>query len=266
MYKINVKTLFLAVTLITIIPATLCANDHKEKASDRAFYLTAKGGIGLPANKSFAHQDKEVQGAAGKTLISFKKSKLFGGDIGYSFYPNMSIEFSYVHHPEFYLGYKLPVTPEINTLLSMAPGSFQDKNGKTRVHVNTYIVSLVYKTPEFMTISPYVLFGAGVSQVNVKSTSSKIHNHALFGNIEYFQLLKTRTNCPTVSVGIGADKKINDNFSINFSTKLYVVKSPRMRYSVLTDPITKAYKEKPAIKKTLGFFDIALGIKYNLPF
>ena len=52
--------------------------------------------------------------------MRLKQSRMYGGRIGYSFYPNMAVEISGTHQPKYRLAYRLPAVDLTESIQGMA--------------------------------------------------------------------------------------------------------------------------------------------------
>lgn len=246
------RSLVLASTIFTSMTMA-----YADSADDRYFYIGGEIGISEPLIKAFEHKES-------KTKIRLKKSEMFGGKVGYSFYPHMMIELSGTHQPTFKLAYKLPETPVV-------PGvTIPETPGKTKVYANVYTLNLIYEADTLAAIAgikPYVIFGGGVTKVVVKPTISTWQSPPPFpfGNLTYFKIKKTTTYCPTWQAGVGFGKDLTDNFSADISAKLQVVHNIKINYDTL-NVTTQTFTPAKPIKKTIGVGEFALGFTYKLPF
>ncbi len=97
-------------------------------ADQRFFYIGTEAGIVEPVIKKFRHSSGSD--------FTLKRSKMYSGKIGYSFYPQMAIEFSVTHQPKYRLHYVLPqkeLAPSL--IIPQTPGI-------TKVISNIYMVNL----------------------------------------------------------------------------------------------------------------------------
>jgi hypothetical protein len=108
------------------------AENSIPSSSDSYIYIGTEFGISDPIVKSFNHKESN-------TNIRLKKSHLYGGRIGYSFYPNMMIEFSGTHQPKYRLAYILPGQ-------ALGGGNSLPENpGITHVSSNIFSMNLIYE-------------------------------------------------------------------------------------------------------------------------
>jgi hypothetical protein len=254
------------ITQALVLASTILTNSHiayaEQSASDRYFYIGGSAGISEPVIKEFEHSSK--------TKIRLKKSEMIGGKIGYSFYPNMMVEFSGSYHPTFKLAYKLPEKPIPVPGIPAIPVTA----GRTKVRAQAYLINLIYEAEPIAAIGgikPSVIFGGGVTQVVVHEAQSFWQSP--FGNTPYFKVKKTTTYCPTWQAGIGLAKDVSSNFSMNISTKFQVVRNIKINYDTLngnaflaTFGTTKEFNRADPIKKTIAVGEFALGFTYKLPF
>ena len=249
-----------ATLLSTIISATGAhAAEKTTNASDRYVYIGTEWGLSEPIVKSFKHKDSG-------TTMRLKKSHMYGGRVGYSFYPNMMVEFSVTHQPKYRLAYRLPATPTKIGEIPITPGT-------TRVTANVFMLNLIYEMEKmtFLQIKPYAIFGAGVARISVKPTISSwklpFPYSSVFGaELPYFKIKKTDTNCFAWQVGAGVSRDLTDNFSIDFGAKMQVVNNIKIKYQQLSlDTGTPTYENQKPIKKTIGVGEFTMGLTYKLP-
>ncbi len=209
-------------------------------------YFGSEFGIVEPVKKKFDHKNHDNT----KTAITLKKSSMYSGKIGYSFYPQMAIELSVTHQPKYRLGYVLPAQ-------DFGDGNLVKTAGITKVVSNAYMLNLVYDLESFKGFTPFVKLGAGVAQVRVKAT------HSSFNGFKFFRINKTDTNCLAWQFGLGVSKQIFNNFSIDAGAKLQVVRNVKVKYDTL-DTFNRFVPSKP-IKKTLGVGEFGIGFVYKIP-
>jgi len=213
----------------------------------RFFYIGAEGGIVDPVVKKFRHPN------SGSSL-TLKKSAMYGAKIGYSFYPQMAIELSLSHQPKYRLNYVLPQQ-------NIAPNFVIPQTlGSTKIVSNVYMVNLIYDLAQVKGIVPFVLLGAGMAQVKVMSTSSKIDSI----NAEYFKIRTTRSNCFSWQIGLGVSKDLFPDFSVDLVAKLQVINGVKIKYDTL-NMTTQQFTAAPTIKKTIGVGEFGIGFTYRLP-
>jgi opacity protein-like surface antigen len=216
------------------------------KADQRFFYIGTEAGIVVPVVKRFRHDSG--------TNFTLKSSKMYSGKIGYSFYPQMAVEFSVTRQPRYRLHYVLPQK-------DVAPGLIIPKTpGTTRVESNLYMLNLVYDFDKVKEITPFVILGAGIAQVKVSSTSSRWD----LIDVEYFRIRNTRSNCFAWQVGLGLSKELSSNFSIDIAVKLQAAHSIKINYDTL-DMETQQFIPATPIKKTIGVGEFGIGFTYRLP-
>ncbi len=236
------------------------AND----ADDRYVYVGAKLGVSEPVVKTFT--DKET-----RSKFRLKQSRLVGGRIGYSFYPNMMVELHFTHKPKYGLTYMLPesdtgiVHPFLGALtIPRTPGS-------TKVSSSVYTINLLYQfEPQFMELKPYVSLGAGIARLSVKSTTTatSIFQSAAGINVptqtEYFRIKKDTSNYLAWQIGGGISKDLTPNISLDLGAKLQVVNNIKLKYDTLNGATGLFESQKP-IKKTIGVGEFTLGVTFKIP-
>ncbi|WP_341756591.1 MULTISPECIES: outer membrane protein [unclassified Candidatus Tisiphia] len=221
------------------------AHADEIKAEQRFFYIGTEAGIVEPVVKKFRHSSG--------TGFTLKRSKMYSGKIGYSFYPQMAIEFSIMHQPKYRLHYVLPQQEVAGLIIPQTPGI-------TKIISNVYMLNLVYDFDQIKEITPFVTLGAGIAQVKIRSTSSRWD----LMDVEYFKIRATRSNCFAWQVGLGLSKDLSSNFSINIAAKLQAAHSIKINYDTL-DVKTQKFIPATPIKKTIGVGEFGLGFIYKLP-
>lgn len=235
----------------------------------RYVYVGAELGISPPLAD---HLD--VKNEFGKTRIELKRSRMYGGKIGYSFYPNMAVEVSGTYQPKYGLKYKLPETTTKVPLPAALGGAVVDgtipqTSGETDVSAKVFTANLIYKfdSVDLAGIKPYVIGGIGLAMVDVKSTSSSavisLPGGAATPNTTFFKVRNTKTNCLAYQAGIGLSKEIGKNLEVDASAKIQIVQGIKINYDVLDGAQQKFIAKKP-IKETIGVGEFALGFTYKL--
>jgi opacity protein-like surface antigen len=209
-------------------------------ADERAIYLGTELGMVYPVQSKFKHKNSNTE-------LTLKKSSMYSARVGYSFYPQMALEFSATHQPRYKLGYVLPKT----NIVPKTPGI-------TKVVSDIYMLNLVYELQPYNGFIPFVIGGAGIARVQVKPTRS------FFMGREFFKIKTTNTNCLAWQIGLGLSKPITSRFSVDVSTKLQVAHSIKVKYDTL-DLTTGQFNRAKPIKKTIGVAEFALGFTYKLP-
>lgn len=237
---------FLASSVL-FINNTSYAEDFVSNVSDRYVYFGTEFGLSDPIIKSFKHEES-------KTKMRLKKSHMYGGRIGYSFYPNMMLEISGTHQPKYRLAYILPEQ-------ELAPGfSTPEIPGITGVSSNVFTMNFIYEMEKMTSfaIKPYAIFGAGVAKTSMKPTIS------YFNNMPVFKIKKNNQNCFAWQVGVGVAKDLTQNFTIDFGAKMQVVKDIKIKYKVLNMQ-THFFDEAEPIKKTISVGEFTVGLTYKFP-
>lgn len=234
---------FLKIGLVStcLLSANVFAIDRSP--DDRFFYIGGEAGVVEPVKKKFRHKES-------KTQITLKRSSMYSGKFGYSFYPQMSLEFSATYQPTYKLGYLLPAT----TLTPKTPG-------KTKVASEIYMLNLIYDFETYDGFTPFLILGGGLAQLKIKETSSSLAAN----NLKFFKINKSSVNCPAWQLGIGLSKDLSSNFSIDVTTKLQVVNNIKIKYQKYDPSVGKLVAQSP-IKKTIGVWEFGIGFTYRLPF
>jgi opacity protein-like surface antigen len=255
----NLKPILLS-SVVMFAASNAFAGQAESNASDRYFYVGADIGIAEPVVKSFKYQT---------STIRLKQSRMYGGRVGYSFYPNMMIELSGSHHPTYRLAYILPESPV--TSLPIPGVSIPKTHDKTKVKGNIYMVNLIYEAERNIAgIRPFATIGAGLARLTIQKnitnwSPDNIYVKAALGSsVPYFQVNKTTQNCLAWQVGAGLVKDLNDMVKINFTTKLQVVNNIKIKYDTLNAKTGKLEGQKP-IKKSIGVGEFSVGFAFKLP-
>ena len=284
----NLKIVALASAVLLNSNASLASN-----ADDRYIYIGTELGISEPVVKSFVHETDE-----GSTRMCLKQSRMFGGRVGYSFYPNMAVEISGTHQPKYRLGYNLPATDltpfvqgkvaagarkEDPALTPAQAAAYAAANYPssgipitpdiTKISANVAMLNLVYEfEKQKLGLKPYVIFGAGVAQVTIRAKETLWQppaNLAVIpgfnnGPINFFKVTKRKQNCFAYQMGGGISKDISDNFAVDLGAKLQVVKDIKIKFETL-DMTTQTMKSRKPIKKTIGVGEFTLGFTFKIP-
>lgn len=256
--KNTVNDNFYTIRNITILTVFLLAgiiyssSSFASDADERYIYIGSEFGVSDPVIKKFSHKTDE-----GHNRLSLKRSVMYGGRIGYSFYPDMMIELSITHQPRFNMGYILPEnTPIAKT------------HGTTKVTGNVFTLNLIYEIPQQVVgMKPYVIFGAGLAQVLIKPSASKTDNLVPLGfpeNFTFFKVRKYKNNCFVWQAGVGVVKNLGNNISIDVGAKLQVVNNIKFKYDVLNKATGNVDPAQP-IKKTIGTGEFTIGLTYKIP-
>lgn len=243
-----VKLLLTGGIICSLILANFCTIYAQEiDFKPTFFYIGSEIGLVEPVVKKFRHKKT-------KSDFTLKKSNMYSVKLGYSFYPQMAIEFSATYQPKYHLHYILPETP----LIPKTPGM-------TKVASNIYMLNLVYDLNKVAELTPFVILGAGIAQVKISPTSSFWDVTGQGDNkIEYFKIKKYKNNCFAWQIGLGFSREITNNFSIDVAAKLQVAHSIRIKYDTL-DMNTHQFIPATPIKKTIGVGEFGIGFTYKLP-
>lgn len=225
-------------------------------ADDRYLYIGSELGLSEPVVKTFVHKDSD-------TKMRLKQSRMYGGRIGYAFYPGMMIELSVTHQPKYRLAYRLP-SQDLSSLGLTIP----ETPGETRVSANVFTLNLLYEMQEqFAGVKPYVIFGAGVARISIKPTISTTDVFASLGlgnKVTFFKIKKNNIDCFAWQVGGGFSRDLSDNFSVDIGAKLQVVNDIKIKYDTL-DPANRIFSPAKPIKKTIGVGEFTLGFTFKIP-
>lgn len=269
----NFKIAALASAILLNTNVTLASN-----ADDRYVYIGTELGISEPIVKNFIYTSDQ-----GDTRMRLKQSTMYGGRVGYSFYPNMSIEISGTHQPKYRLAYRLPAVDLTSTIqglfvagglpVAAAPaGGIPITSDITKVSANVFTLNWVYEfEKQKFDIKPYVIFGAGLAQVTIRPNTTIWQPPAAlagipqFANpITFFKVKKNVNNCFAYQMGGGISRDIGENFAVDLGAKLQVVKDIKIKYETL-DMTTGGFKSQTPIKKTIGVGEFTLGFTFKIP-
>lgn len=280
--------------IITLASVILLNNNVAlaSSAEDRYFYIGTELGLSEPVVKNFSHKVNGLE-----TKMRLKQSKMYGGRVGYSFYPNMSIEISATHQPKYRLQYKLPLInitssvqggitqylvnagaplnlAQTQAAIAMPYAEVPSIEDITKVSSNVITLNFMYEfEKQALGIKPYVIFGAGVAQVNIRpmktiwtpAANLAALNGPRFKNpIEFFRIKKNNQNYFAYQFGGGISKDISDHFSIDLGAKLQVIKDIKIKYEQINITTQQFEAQKP-IKKTIGVGEFTLGFTFKIP-
>ena len=225
--------------------------------NDRHIYIGAKYGVSDPIVKSFRHKESN-------TLITLKKSHIYGGKVGYSFYPGMMVEISAAHQPKHRMNYKLPA----QSLSAIMPGlEIPETQGTTQVVADVFTLNLAYEMEKMtpLSIRPYAIFGTGLAKIGIKPTISYWKMPAILGgnNLAFFRIKKTSQNCLAWHAGLGFNRALTDNFDIDLAAKMQVVNGIRIKYQTLNMATNSFDSGTKSIKKTIGVGEFTIGLTYK---
>ncbi|XVN42156.1 MAG: porin family protein [Candidatus Rickettsia vulgarisii] len=234
-----------------LLSASICSIAsfaYADEQNTNFLYIGGEYGVVEPVIKKFRHEH------SGSDLV-LKRSKMYSVKLGYSYYPQMAIEFSATYQPKYRLNYILPQT--ITTM-----GVIPKTRGTTRVSSNIYMLNLIYDLNQVRGFTPFVILGGGIAQVKFRPTTSVWDSPN--GIIDYFRVKKQRHNCLAGQVGLGFSKDITSNLSIDAAAKLQVVHNIKIKYDTL-NPYTGGFNRANPIKKTIGVGEFGIGFTYKLP-
>lgn len=226
-------------------------------------YIGTELGFSEPVVKSFINKET-------KAKFRLKQSEMYGGRIGYSFYPGMMIELSGTYQPKYGFTYMLPEKEfTVNhPVFGIIPGKISKTPGRTKVTSNVYTLNWIYELPEqTLRLKPYVILGAGVARITIKPTFTTTNDLIKFGkgkDFEYFRLRKNTINCFAWQAGGGITRDISENFSIDLGAKLQVVNDIKLKYDTF-DIATESFVSQKPIKKTIGVGEFTIGFTFKIP-
>lgn len=251
--KIIIFSLGLCIAFLNAVYAEDIFVNHID---NRYLYIGTELGISDPIKKSFRHEESN-------TRMRLKKSYIYAGRIGYSFYPNMMVEISGNHQPKYKMYYRLPqhLIPGIGVILATP--------GITKVNSNVLMMNLIYEMQKMTlltTVKPYIIFGTGIAKISVKPSISYLPPDFLglgSGNIPYFKIRKNNQNCFAWQAGIGVRQDITDKLFIDLGIKIQVVNNIKVKYQILNN--TNSFDMANPIQKTIGVGQFTIGINYQFP-
>lgn len=216
------------------------ANENFQPSADqRAFYVGVAAAKISPVQKKFKHKKSE-------TDLTLTSTTSYSAKIGYSFYPQLSVELYIAHQPRHDLKYLLPKLPVFD----------QRIGGSTKANSNVYMLNMVYELQNEGRFKPYFTAGIGLAKVNVKPTKSS------FMGVEIFRVNKTQNNCFTWQIGTGLSTFLTPELSFDVAVRLQVTNNVRIKYDKMVDGVL--VKQLP-IKKKIGIGEISAGVTYKLP-
>lgn len=248
--------------LILLVPTVLASTSSTVSAAnadDRYMYVGAIGGISEPVVKDF---EETVDSYT--TKMRLKQSRMFGGRVGYSFYPGMSIELAAEHQPKYRLAYRLPAitipVPVPGVVIVNIPVAEAPR--VTKISANVFMLNLLYEfQDQYAGVKPYVLFGAGVSRLHIRPQSTAYNLAGV--DLITFKIKENKINCYSWQFGGGVTRNITDNFAIDLGAKLRVVHGVKLKYVTLNR--SGGFSPQKPIKKTLGVGEFTLGFLFKLP-
>lgn len=241
--KIKVISLASSILLSTTIASA-------SNAEDRHIYIGTEWGVSEPVVKGFK---ETVEGKT--TRMRLKQSRMYGGRVGYSFYPGMMIELSGTHQPKFRLAYRLPKDP-LNI----------EHTGQARISANVFTLNFIYEADkQFAGIKPYVLLGAGVAKTIIHAAGTSHDYTAGRGEVtQVITIHKSTKNNFVYQFGGGVTRDLGNNLSLDLGAKMQVIQDLKLKYSA-HDQGTNTLKVAKPIKKTIGVGEFTLGLTFKFP-
>lgn len=251
------KTTLAILTPTILMSSGLC---RAANTDDHYIYFGIEGGISEPIIKDF----EETVGSD-TMKMHLKQSRMYGGRVGYSFYPGVMVELSATHQPKYRLAYRLPAT----TIPVLIPGvgsvdvAVKETPDITKISADAFMLNLLYQFQEqYAGVKPYVIFGAGVSRVNIRPQETAYN---VGGNeLVVFKVQKNKMNCLSWQFGGGVTRDITDNLSIDLGVQVRIVNGLKLKYETLSSTSGEFERQKP-IKKTLGAGEFTLSFLFKLP-
>lgn len=262
---INLKS----VSFSTVLLAS--AISLADNADDRYFYIGTELGLSEPVVKEF-----EAKTDFGSSKVRLKQSRMFGGRIGYSFYPGMMIEISGTHQPKYGLQYELP---EVELEMLGQKLKLDKRSNKTKVKANVFTLNWIYEIPKQIAgIKPYTILGAGLARVSiqpkdttttkpaelVRSVGGNPAANGIDENFAYHRIKKHTKNYFVWQAGVGVVRDLTENIAVDLSAKMQVINNLKLRYETY-DVAKKSFVEQKPIKKTIGVGEFAIGFTFKLP-
>lgn len=256
--RVSLMRLIKNLTLLALSTA-LASNVYAAAEKERNFYVAGSIGISQPLQKHFKEKGAK---------FGLNYSPMFTADLGYYITPDIAVEFSFDYKN------KYPVKIQLS----------QDDGGdiaKSKANSKIYMLNLVYNLKEFSGFTPFFTIGAGVAQVELKPTNMPTTIAGLQANKLVTD--KHKSNSFAWQVGVGAHKKLTENFGINLVAKMQVAHNVKLKTITIDKDATSKniasamqalrmpsssdiVYNKSQMKKTLGIGEFSIGFQYDLPF
>lgn len=235
----------------TILAATVSANSFAAMPDLKGLYVGAEGGGAMPImTKLKINADKKVK---------LKGGPSYGAKIGYEFYPDFALEFTYNHRASFKMS-----TDNYNQKVEALGNQKVKLQGDTKIHYDAFGLNMVYNIPMEQSIKPYVFLGAGIAKVQFKSSPATLADDSLAGSglpkgSKVGELKKTTSTVPFVRLGLGGAVALNDNIDLYGDIKTEITGKVKIK-SRLTIPDTKDLDD---MKQHFGISEALFGVRFK---
>ncbi|MDX1923815.1 MAG: outer membrane beta-barrel protein [Rickettsiaceae bacterium] len=254
---------FATIATLALLSQSISAQAEELKSKDfKRFYIGGFGGYSKTIDNHF--KDKKTN----TTFYIKDPSVTYGGLLGYKITEDVMVELSFEQKV------KYPVVIQLDK-------KYGGEKAKSWASADVYMINFVYNLNDFSGIQPFVKIGAGIEQIKLKQTQI-MFDLPNGMNVAKLKTARHTSNSLAMEFGIGASKKITDDFSLNVSANLHVAKNAKMKvYTFNQDKTTAnfldaynasrlptasdvAYDQK-TVKQTFGVGEITVGFTYDLP-
>jgi opacity protein-like surface antigen len=217
---------------------------------EKPFYIGVDGGSAYPIKKSFK---KKVEFSAQLPKVdgvgNIKSAPIYSIKIGYNFDPNAALEFSHskVNHIPFAFSSTTP--------------AFANLNLKTKVTVDTYMLSMIYKMEDLGWVQPFFGIGAGLGIIKPRAADNDFAVPGLPVDVR----VSVSNKKSRVFVGqliFGIEKRIHDNITLDAAVKVRYVKNGKLTFGS-SIPSMNVVNAPKVIKQSIGFSDFVIGMRFN---
>ncbi len=254
MINLNKHLAIFALSIASAYSAYGSTAYENNKESDRVAYVGVEAGLSKTLKKTMPI---ETEFGKGKDLtLEYSKSNTYSIKGGYSFYPEMALEFAANIHPKYKVDIKFPELPFLP----------ERATGKNSLKLKFYTLSAIYNLPriDFAGVTPYVLGGAGVAEVKIMGT--KVYGKLPpLGELALLDVMTTNNKLPAYQLGLGLRKDITHNVELDLSAKMQLIPNVKVKYRIF-DKNKFDFGDKKHVKKHLGVGYIALGLNFKLPY
>lgn len=253
-----------------------CCCDANADAKKSNWYVGIEGGASYPIKDSFKKKI-DVPGV-GKLESKGKLSDsgMYGALVGYKFYPDMAVEFSWQKKPKYKLKISLPETKfdvPIPTLGVTGQGVVNATSADVHVSSELYLLGLVYNLEKIKEFTPYVGVEFGVADIKVKRTRFLADFNvkapdgtvvASYPNAETMVIKKSSSISPAFQLSVGVTTpEILPNLKGYAAGRMQIIHNATLKYDLVSDnKVTKTAK----LKQSIAVGEIVLGLTYDLPF
>lgn len=268
---------FLVATTASLLLANVanasCCDMHKSGDKKSDWYVGVEGGMSYPIQSTFKKKI-DVPGV-GKVESKGKlsSSSMYGALLGYKFYPDMAIEFSWQKKPHYKLNISLPETIA-KDLMPNIDGKSLATSAKVPVTSELYMLGLVYNLAKVKEFTPYVGVEFGIANIKAKKTIfttdvALVHSPSgavvrTLPNQESMVIKKSSSVSPAFQLSVGVNSpEIIPNLSAYTAARMQVIYNAQLKYDFLYNgQVTKSDK----LKQSIAVGEIVMGLTYDLPF